>query len=69
MTLSVFGEDAKLIKKGDVFTPVFDNVEGRDVVHLEKNNFINDLLYCYDEKNMTLDNFIKALREFTGDQT
>lgn len=59
----VFGEIAKSIKPGDIFTPSFDSVEGHDRVVLKKNNEIKVLLEMYDTQNIGLDKFVEKIRE------
>lgn len=38
MQLKIYGEDAKKIKEGQIFTAKIDSVEGRTVVILESEN-------------------------------
>lgn len=70
MTLSikVFGDDAKAIKAGDIFTPFIDSVEGRTVVTLVRNNSIPELLDKYDHSSISLDQIIKYLREISQEK-
>jgi len=65
LQIKVFGDDAKAIKPGDIFTPSFDSVEGHDVVTLVRNNSIPELLDKYDHSSISLDQIIKYLRDIT----
>jgi len=60
-------EHAKEIYPGDIFTPTFDSVEGRDKVILTKDGTIKELLEKYDKQEVGLDDIIAVLRALTGD--
>ncbi len=64
--ITVF-EQAKEIYPGDIFTPTFDSVEGRDKVILTKDGTIKELLEKYDKQEIGLDAIIAILRALTGD--
>jgi hypothetical protein len=60
--IKVFGQEAKEIKPGDIFTAEFDSIEGHDVVTLVKNNAIDKLLKLIDEGAIGLDQMVTYLR-------
>jgi hypothetical protein len=64
--IKVFGDKAKLIQIGDIFTPTIGSVEGRTVVTLVKNQAVKELLKKYDEGIISLDQIIKYLRDLTS---
>ncbi len=59
-------EHAREISPGDIFTPTFDSVEGRDKVILTKDGTIVELLEKYDKQELGLDEIIAILRALTG---
>lgn len=60
--LKVFGEEARAIKKGDLFRPVIGSVEGRTVVELVKDDTIAELVDQYDHAEIGLDDMLKQMR-------
>ena len=64
--LKVFGDQARAIKKGDLFRPVFGSVEGRAVVELIKDNTIAELVDQYDHAEIGLDDLLKKMRALTS---
>ena len=68
LQIKVFGDEAKAVKKGDIFIPYFDSVEGHDVVTLVRNNSIPELLDKYDHSSISLDQIIKYLRDITKEE-
>lgn len=64
--LKVFGDQARAIKKGDLFRPVFGSVEGRSVVELIKDNTIAELVDQYDHAEIGLDDLLKKMRALTS---
>lgn len=65
LQIKVFGQKAKEIKRGDIFTPTFDSTEGHDVVTLTKNNAINKLLDLIDDGTIGLDQIVGYLRNIS----
>ena len=65
LQIKIFGQTAKDIKVGDIFTPYFDSVEGRDVVTLVRNNSITELLDKLDHGSINSDQIIEYLRSIT----
>ena len=63
--IKVFGQTAKEIKKGDIFTAEFDSIEGHDVVTLVKNNAIPKLLEMIDNGEIGLDQIVSYLRNLS----
>lgn len=64
--LKVFGDQARAIKKGDLFRPDFGSVEGRAVVELIKDNTIAELVDQYDHAEIGLDDLLKKMRALTS---
>lgn len=60
--ISVYGDNAKAIEPGDIFTPNFDSVEGRDKVILKKDLTLQCLLDQYDNNEIGLDKFVNSIR-------
>ncbi len=56
---------AEEISPGDIFTPTFDSVEGRDKVILTKDGTIAELLEKYDKQEIGLDAIVAILRALT----
>ena len=63
--IKVYGQQAKEIKKGDIFTAEFDSIEGHDVVTLVKNNAIPKLLEMIQEGEIGLDQIVSYLRNLS----
>jgi len=63
--IQLYGDEAKEIKKGDIFTAEFDTVEGHDVVTLVKNNAIPKLLEMIDNGEIGLDQMVEYLRKLS----
>ncbi len=63
--IKVFGQEAKEIKPGNIFTAEFDSIEGHDVVTLVKNNAIPKLLEMIDEGSIGLDQIVTYLRNLS----
>ena len=64
--INVYGQEAKEIKPGDIFSPVFDTIEGHDVVTLVKNQALKDIIKRYDRNEIGLDQIIKYIRDLTS---
>jgi len=64
--IKVFGQEAKEIKPGDIFTAQFDSIEGHDVVTLVKNQALKDLIARYDRNEIGLDQIINYIRDLTS---
>lgn len=64
--LKVFGEEARAIKKGDLFRPLFGSVEGRAVVELIKDNTIAELVDQYDHAEIGLDEMLRKMRDLVS---
>lgn len=63
--IKVFGQTAKEIKPGNIFTAEFESIEGHDVVTLVKNNAIPKLLKMIDEGAIGLDQIVTYLRNLS----
>jgi len=64
--IQVYGQEAKEIKPGDIFIPVFGSVEGHDVVTLVKNQALKDLIKRYDRDEISLGQIINYIRDLTS---
>ena len=63
--IKVFGQTAKEIKPGDIFTAEFDSIEGHDVVTLVKNNAIPKLLEMIQVGEIGIDQIVTYLRNLS----
>jgi len=63
--IQLYGDEAKQVKKGDIFTAEFGSVEGHDVVTLVKNNAIPKLLEMIDNGEIGLDQIVSYLRDLS----
>jgi hypothetical protein len=64
--IKVFGDNARAIKAGDLFRPVFNSVEGHSIVLLEKDETIAVILDQYDHSEIGLDDMLSQMRALTS---